>query len=74
MYSDNKYGEISETEIKDQITRINSELSEDQKKLIKMNFFENKSHKIIAEELEIPIGTVKSRIRHLLIKMQKFLV
>ena len=74
MYSDNKYGEISETEIKDQITRINSELSEDQKKLIKMNFFENKSHKIIAEELEIPIGTVKSRIRHLLIKMQKFLI
>ena len=28
-----------------------------------MSFFEQKSHKIIAAELEIPLGTVKSRIR-----------
>ena len=38
-----------------------------------MNFFEQKSHKKIAEELEIPIGTVKSRIRTILNKMNKFL-
>ena len=38
-----------------------------------MNFFENKSHKKIAEELEIPLGTVKSRIRNILVKMQKLL-
>ena len=41
--------------------------------MIKMNFFENKSHKKIAEELEIPLGTVKSRIRHILTKMQRLL-
>ena len=38
-----------------------------------MSFFEQKSHKIIAEELEIPLGTVKSRIRATLNKMQKYL-
>ena len=38
-----------------------------------MNFFENKSHKKIADELEIPLGTVKSRIRQILTKMQEFI-
>ena len=42
-----------------------------QKKLIKMSFFEQKSHKNIAAELEIPLGTVKSRIRATLSKIQK---
>jgi len=65
---------IDKSEIKDQISRINRELDINQKKIIKMNFFENKSHKKIAEELEIPLGTVKSRIRHILTKMQRFLV
>tara|TARA_B100001287_G_scaffold274661_1_gene280428 strand:+ start:3876 stop:4409 length:534 start_codon:yes stop_codon:yes gene_type:complete len=73
LYEDNRINEINETDIKDQVTKINSELDENQQKIIKMNFFENKSHKKIAEELEIPLGTVKSRIRHILTKMQKFL-
>ena len=38
-----------------------------------MNFFEQKSHKKIAEELEIPIDTVKSKIRSILNKMSKFI-
>jgi len=38
-----------------------------------MSFFEQKSHKKIADELEIPLGTVKSRIRATLNKIQKFL-
>ena len=41
-----------------------------EKKLIKMNFFEGKTHKIISQELEIPLGTVKSRIRNILKKMK----
>ena len=55
------------------LEQINNELDEQQKIMIKMNFFENKSHKKIADELEIPLGTVKSRIRHILTKMQGFL-
>ncbi|MDC3132093.1 sigma-70 family RNA polymerase sigma factor, partial [Pelagibacteraceae bacterium] len=62
-----------QNEIKDQIKRINDELSGDQRKIIKMNFFESKSHKKIAQELEIPLGTVKSRIRHILTKLQRII-
>ncbi len=56
-----------------QVKKINKELSLEQRKMIKMSFFENKSHKKIAQELEIPLGTVKSRIRHILLKLQKIL-
>ena len=73
LYSDREINLIEENEAKKQIERINNELDEQQKIMIKMNFFENKSHKKIADELEIPLGTVKSRIRHILTKMQEFL-
>tara|TARA_B100000676_G_scaffold217935_1_gene214734 strand:- start:543 stop:1076 length:534 start_codon:yes stop_codon:yes gene_type:complete len=73
IYEENQNNKINESEINDQIKIINQELDSGQQKLIKMNFFENKSHKKIAEELEIPLGTVKSRIRHILTKMQRIL-
>ena len=73
LYEKNETDTIEENEIEDQVSKINSQLDINQKKIIKMNFFENKSHKKIAEELEIPLGTVKSRIRHILIKMQKII-
>ena len=70
LYENNK---INDYEIESSIDKIKQELDENQQKLIKMSFFEQKSHKKIAEELEIPLGTVKSRIRSTLNKMQKFL-
>ena len=73
LYQDREIDLIEENEAKKQIERINNELDEQQKIMIKMNFFENKSHKKIADELEIPLGTVKSRIRHILTKLQRFL-
>ena len=73
LYKETESNEVNESEIRQKVNKINQELSADQRKMIKMNFFENKSHKIIAEELEIPLGTVKSRIRHILTKMQKLL-
>ena len=73
LYENNNIDKINANEIKERINKINKELNKDQRKIIKMNFFENKSHKKIAQELEIPLGTVKSRIRHILIKMQKLL-
>ena len=73
LYLDREIDLIEENEVKKQIEKINNELDEQQKIMIKMNFFENKSHKKIADELEIPLGTVKSRIRHILTKMQRFL-
>ncbi len=38
-------------------------LPKEQSRLINMTFYEDKSHSIIAQELGIPLGTVKSRIR-----------
>jgi RNA polymerase sigma-70 factor (ECF subfamily) len=38
-------------------------LSPEQSALIKMAYYEEKSHSSIAEETQIPLGTVKSRIR-----------
>ena len=70
LYENN---DINDHEIDFTINKIKQELDQNQRKLIKMSFFEQKSHKIIADELEIPLGTVKSRIRTILSKMQKFL-
>ena len=70
LYENNN---TNDYEIEDTINKISKELDQNQQKLIKMSFFEQKSHKKIAEELEIPLGTVKSRIRSTLSKMQKFL-
>ena len=61
-------------EIESTINKITEDLDQNQKKLIKMSFFEQKSHKNIAAELEIPLGTVKSRIRAIISKMQKHLL
>ena len=65
--------EGNDYEIENTINKIKDQLDQNQQKLIKMSFFEQKSHKNIAEELEIPLGTVKSRIRSTLNKMQKIL-
>ena len=71
LYENDKSNEY---EIESTINKITENLDQNQKKLIKMSFFEQKSHKIIAEELEIPLGTVKSRIRATLSKMQKHIL
>jgi len=71
LYENNK---TNDYEIESTIKKITQELDESQKKLIKMSFFEQKTHKNIAAELEIPLGTVKSRIRSSLNKMQKHIL
>ena len=70
LYENNKSDDY---ELESTINNITQELDENQKILIKMSFFEQKSHKNIAAELEIPLGTVKSRIRASLNKMQKYI-
>ena len=68
LYNENK---LDDYEIESTIKDITKDLDENQKKLIKMSFFEQKSHKNISRELEITLGTVKSKIRAILSKMQK---
>jgi RNA polymerase sigma factor (sigma-70 family) len=38
-------------------------LPEEQSRLLKIFYFEDKTHSVIAEELGLPLGTVKSRLR-----------
>ena len=71
LYENNKSDDY---ELESTIKKITQELDENQKKLIKMSLFEHKSHKNIATELAIHLGTVKSRIRASLIKMQKHIL
>jgi RNA polymerase sigma-70 factor (ECF subfamily) len=67
LYSTN----IQESNIQEKIEEIQSILTDNEKKLIKMNFFEGKSHKNISRDLEIPLGTVKSRLRNTINKIKK---
>ena len=40
-----------------------AELSAEQMRVVELSFFEEKAHAEIARILEIPLGTVKSRLR-----------
>jgi RNA polymerase sigma-70 factor (ECF subfamily) len=45
------------------VKELMSALSADQLIVLQKAFFEDKTHTVIAEELRLPLGTVKSRIR-----------
>lgn len=49
--------------------RIN-ELPAVQARLVRMSYFEAKSHGEIAEELDMPLGTIKSHLRRAFLKLQ----
>ena len=68
--ADKVYGSKQES-IK--ITDAIKMLPDEQSKLIKMTYYEDKSHSIIAEELKMPLGTVKSRIRLASSRLKKLL-
>ena len=53
--------ETEETYIK--VKTVLADLSADQLTVIRKAFFEDKTHTAIAEEMGLPLGTVKSRIR-----------
>ena len=48
-----------------------SALPEDQALVLHKNFFEDKPHRVIAQELELPLGTVKSRARLALARLRQ---
>ena len=47
-----------------------AQLPSEQAALVHLAFFEDKSHSVIAEELDLPLGTVKSRIRLAMAKLR----
>jgi RNA polymerase sigma factor (sigma-70 family) len=48
-------------------------LPEEQALVLRKNFFEDKPHGVIAQELDLPLGTVKSRARLALAKLRQVL-
>jgi len=45
-------------------------LSEEQRQVVRLSFFEDRPHSEIAEALNLPLGTVKSRLRLALMKLR----
>ncbi len=62
--------EIFSAQVSSSLRKYMSNLPEEQSKLLKLSYFYNKTHADISEELKIPLGTVKSRIRLALTKMR----
>src|SRR5690606_40645429 len=60
-------------EQKDQIQEAVSELSGEQQKMIQLFYFKGMTHETISTMCDIPLGTVKSRIRLALSKLKKTL-
>lgn len=60
-------------EQKDQIQTAVERLSIEQQKMIQLFYFKGHTHEAIAEICELPLGTVKSRIRLALGKLKKSL-
>jgi RNA polymerase sigma-70 factor, ECF subfamily len=50
-----------------------SQLSADQMRVVELSFFEEKAHAEIAQMLDIPLGTVKSRLRLAMSRLRNLL-
>ncbi len=62
--------EFQQRRVEVEIRNAMSTLPEEQALVLEKAFMESKSHNEIAEELDLPLGTVKSRIRLALNKLQ----
>ncbi len=64
----------TETEmVKDEIRTAIASLPHEQAQLLRIFYFEDKTHSVIADELGLPLGTVKSRLRLAVAKLRSLL-
>lgn len=54
----------------EQVSAAMALLSPEQRQVVQLSFFEDRPHSEIAERLDLPLGTVKSRLRLALIKLR----
>ncbi len=54
---------VSEVERRERVQRAMSGLPEDQLEVVNLSYIDGLSHSEIADKLELPLGTVKSRMR-----------
>jgi len=64
---------LAERRRESDLRRAVARLPEAQSQLLRLAYFEDKSHGVIAEELDLPLGTVKSRIRLAMRKLRQML-
>lgn len=57
------FGEVRQSRVQDQVRDHLSDLPVDQRQVMAKVFMEDKSHQEVAEEMDLPLGTVKSRVR-----------
>ena len=62
--------QVIASQLSEKINNSISYLPKEQAELLKLSYFYEKTHSDIADELNIPLGTVKSRIRLALSKMK----
>ena len=63
-------GEVFTHEAEAQVQQVLGSLSQDQTDLLRASFFDDKSHMQIAQERNMPLGTVKSQLRRTLIRLR----
>jgi len=65
--------ELLASELQQRVHSALEHLSTDQMRVVRLSFFEGKAHAEIATELELPLGTVKSRIRLAMNRLRELL-
>jgi len=64
---------VVRTQTEEQVNAALATLSEEQRQVVRLSFFQDVPHAEIAEALSLPLGTVKSRLRLALIKLRAHL-
>lgn len=64
------FGEIRQTRVQEKVRGSLSQLPADQRQVIAKVFLEDNSHQEVADEMVLPLGTVKSRVRLAMKKMK----
>ncbi|MGP1382027.1 MAG: sigma-70 family RNA polymerase sigma factor [Thainema sp.] len=71
--SSSSIDEIFQQEQKQEIRSALSQLSEQQQQLLRMSYYDGLTQSAIAERLNLPLGTVKSKVRRGLLKLRQVL-
>jgi len=64
---------VAATQADSRVRAALAELSEEQRRVVELSFYQEMAHGEIAKELEIPLGTVKSRLRLAMNKLRGLL-
>ncbi|MCJ2541994.1 sigma-70 family RNA polymerase sigma factor [Thermostichus vulcanus] len=70
---DPSFEHLSQTEQVEEVQTALAELSDSQRQILKMAYYEGMSQSEIAKQLDLPLGTVKARARRGLLRLRQLL-